>query len=157
MAARVVFTAGFSRWYTGGVRKFTVEAKNPARASSRRWNSSTPAWAITSRRKPPSRSTARSTRPLISSRSARAARSSSSPSSQVAVVSLERDMDLSNIATSGNHLGGAKGFPRRPPVSARGFAVKAENRREVIKELGDVTAQKLIAVPQRYGGGGSLT
>jgi molybdopterin synthase sulfur carrier subunit len=28
MAARVVFTAGFSRRYTGGVREFTVEAKN---------------------------------------------------------------------------------------------------------------------------------
>jgi len=26
--ARVVFTAGFSRRYTGGVREFTVEAKN---------------------------------------------------------------------------------------------------------------------------------
>jgi hypothetical protein len=28
MTARVVFTAGFSRRYTGGVREFTVEAKN---------------------------------------------------------------------------------------------------------------------------------
>ena len=28
MAARVVFTAGFSRRYTGGVREFTVEARN---------------------------------------------------------------------------------------------------------------------------------
>ena len=28
MAARVVFTAGFSRRYTGGVREFEVEAKN---------------------------------------------------------------------------------------------------------------------------------
>jgi molybdopterin synthase sulfur carrier subunit len=28
MAARVVFTLGFSRRYTGGVREFTVEAKN---------------------------------------------------------------------------------------------------------------------------------
>ena len=28
MAARVVFTSGFSRRYTGGVREFTVEAKN---------------------------------------------------------------------------------------------------------------------------------
>jgi sulfur-carrier protein len=27
-AARVVFTAGFSRRYTGGVREFAVEAKN---------------------------------------------------------------------------------------------------------------------------------
>ena len=26
--ARVVFTAGFSRRYTGGVREFTVEARN---------------------------------------------------------------------------------------------------------------------------------
>ena len=28
MAARVLFTAGFSRRYTGGVREFTVDAKN---------------------------------------------------------------------------------------------------------------------------------
>ena len=28
MTARVVFTTGFSRRYTGGVREFTVEAKN---------------------------------------------------------------------------------------------------------------------------------
>src|ERR1700720_2824173 len=28
MAARVVFPSGFSRRYTGGVREFTVEAKN---------------------------------------------------------------------------------------------------------------------------------
>jgi molybdopterin converting factor small subunit len=28
MTARVVFTAGFSRRYTGGVREFAVEAKN---------------------------------------------------------------------------------------------------------------------------------
>ena len=28
MAARVVFTAGFSRRYTGGGREFTVEARN---------------------------------------------------------------------------------------------------------------------------------
>ena len=28
MAARVVFTSGFSRRYTGGVREFTVEARN---------------------------------------------------------------------------------------------------------------------------------
>src|SRR5262249_26572759 len=28
MAARVVFTAGFSQRYTGGVREFQVEAKN---------------------------------------------------------------------------------------------------------------------------------
>ena len=28
MAARVQFTSGFSRRYTGGVREFTVEAKN---------------------------------------------------------------------------------------------------------------------------------
>jgi molybdopterin synthase sulfur carrier subunit len=28
MAARVQFTTGFSRRYTGGVREFTVEAKN---------------------------------------------------------------------------------------------------------------------------------
>ena len=28
MAARVLFTTGFSRRYTGGVREFTVEAKN---------------------------------------------------------------------------------------------------------------------------------
>ena len=28
MAARVTFTSGFSRRYTGGVREFTVEAKN---------------------------------------------------------------------------------------------------------------------------------
>jgi sulfur-carrier protein len=28
MTARVVFTAGFSRRYTGGVREFTVEARN---------------------------------------------------------------------------------------------------------------------------------
>ncbi|HEX3522249.1 MAG TPA: hypothetical protein VHT52_09200 [Stellaceae bacterium] len=28
MATRVVFTAGFSRRYTGGVREFTVEARN---------------------------------------------------------------------------------------------------------------------------------
>ena len=28
MAARVVCTAGFSRRYTGGVREFTVEARN---------------------------------------------------------------------------------------------------------------------------------
>ena len=28
MGARVVFTSGFSRRYTGGVREFTVEAKN---------------------------------------------------------------------------------------------------------------------------------
>ena len=28
MAARVVFTAGFSRRYTGGVREFEVEARN---------------------------------------------------------------------------------------------------------------------------------
>jgi sulfur-carrier protein len=28
MAARVVFASGFSRRYTGGVREFTVEAKN---------------------------------------------------------------------------------------------------------------------------------
>ena len=28
MAARVLFTAGFSRRYTGGVREFTIEAKN---------------------------------------------------------------------------------------------------------------------------------
>ena len=28
MTARVVFTAGFSRRYTDGVREFTVEAKN---------------------------------------------------------------------------------------------------------------------------------
>jgi len=28
MPARVVFTAGFSRRYTGGVREFAVEAKN---------------------------------------------------------------------------------------------------------------------------------
>jgi hypothetical protein len=41
-----------------------------------------PAWATTSKRKPPSRSTARSTRPHISSRSAQAARSSSSPNSK---------------------------------------------------------------------------
>src|SRR5947209_20437431 len=28
MAARVMFTSGFSRRYTGGVREFTVDAKN---------------------------------------------------------------------------------------------------------------------------------
>ena len=28
MTARVVFTAGFSRRYTGGVREFTIEARN---------------------------------------------------------------------------------------------------------------------------------
>jgi hypothetical protein len=28
MSARVVFTSGFSRRYTGGVREFAVEAKN---------------------------------------------------------------------------------------------------------------------------------
>ena len=28
MAARGVFTAGFSRRYTGGVRKFEIEARN---------------------------------------------------------------------------------------------------------------------------------
>ena len=28
MTARVVFTSGFSRRYTGGVREFTVEARN---------------------------------------------------------------------------------------------------------------------------------
>jgi sulfur-carrier protein len=28
MTARVVFTAGFSRRYTGGVREFEIEAKN---------------------------------------------------------------------------------------------------------------------------------
>ncbi len=28
MAARVLFTTGFSRRYTGGVHEFTVEAKN---------------------------------------------------------------------------------------------------------------------------------
>jgi molybdopterin synthase sulfur carrier subunit len=28
MAARVVFTAGFSRRYTGGVREFEIEARN---------------------------------------------------------------------------------------------------------------------------------
>ena len=48
-------------------------------ASSRKWTVSTPAWATISKKKPPSRSTARSTRPPISSRSAKAAKSSSSP------------------------------------------------------------------------------
>ena len=33
--SRVVFTAGFSRRYTGGVREFEVEAKNRAPANSR--------------------------------------------------------------------------------------------------------------------------
>src|SRR5439155_11973664 len=51
-------------------------------ASSRRWISSIPASASTSKKKPPSQSTAPSTRPPISSRSAQAARSSSSPNSK---------------------------------------------------------------------------
>ena len=81
MTARVVFTAGFSRRYTGGVREFAIEAKN-LRGVIREMDSSTLGSATTSKRKPPSRSTARSTRPPISNRSARAARSSSSLSSK---------------------------------------------------------------------------
>jgi hypothetical protein len=80
MAARVVFTAGFSRRYTGGVREFTVEARN-LRGVIKAMNS-IPASASISSRKPPSPSTVPSTRPPISSRSAQAARSSSSPSSK---------------------------------------------------------------------------
>ena len=51
MTARVAFTAGFSRRYTGGVREFCA-------ASSRQWTAVTPASASTSNKKPPSQSTA---------------------------------------------------------------------------------------------------
>jgi hypothetical protein len=78
MAARVVFTSGFSRRYTGGMREFTVEARN-LRGVIRKWTASTPASASISKKKPPSRSAVPSTRPPISSRSAKAAKSSSSP------------------------------------------------------------------------------
>ena len=71
MAARVVFTSGFSRRYTGGVREFTVETRN-LRGVIKRWTSSTPVSASTWKGKPPSRSTAPSTRPPNSSRFARA-------------------------------------------------------------------------------------
>jgi len=84
MAARIVFTAGFSRRYTGGVREFTVEARNLRGVIKTidQLYRSTRASATISRRKPPSRSTAPSTKPPISSRSARAARCSPSPNSK---------------------------------------------------------------------------
>jgi sulfur-carrier protein len=57
MAARVVFTSGFSRRYTGGVREFTVEARN-LRGVIKEMHRLSPAWATISKKKPPSRSTA---------------------------------------------------------------------------------------------------
>jgi len=68
MAARVQFTSGFSRRYTtGGVREFTVEAKNLRGVIKEMDRLYPPASASISKKKPPSRSTARSTRPPISS------------------------------------------------------------------------------------------
>ena len=87
MTARVVFTAGFSRRYTDGVREFTVEAKN-LRGVIKAMDQLYPSLATISRRKPPSRSTAPSTRPPTSSRSAKAAKSSSSPSWKAASLAL---------------------------------------------------------------------
>jgi hypothetical protein len=81
MPARVVFTAGFSRRYTGGVREFEVEARN-LRGVIKAMDQLYRVSAITSRKRPPSRSTAPSTRPPISSRFAPAVRSSSSQSSK---------------------------------------------------------------------------
>jgi hypothetical protein len=83
MTAHVVFTAGFSRRYTGGVREFEIEAKN-LRGVIRETDKLYPGLGHHLEEETPSRSTARSTRPPISSRSARAARSSSSPSSKAA-------------------------------------------------------------------------
>jgi hypothetical protein len=77
MAARVVFTSGFSRRYTEGVREFTVEAKN-LRGVIKEMDRRYPASASISSKRPPSPSTAPSMKPPISSRSAKAAKSSSS-------------------------------------------------------------------------------
>ena len=81
MTARGVSTTGFSRRYTGGVREFEVEAKN-LRGVIKAMDGSTPASASISKKKPPSRSTAPSTKPPITNRSATAAKSSSSPNSK---------------------------------------------------------------------------
>ena len=81
MAARVVFTSGFSRRYTGGVREFTVEAKNlhgVIKAMDRLY----PGLGEHLEEETTSQSTAPSTKPSISSRSAKAAKSSSSPNSK---------------------------------------------------------------------------
>src|SRR5271167_2584280 len=65
MAARVVFTAGFSRRYTGGVREFMVEAEN-LRGVIKAMDQLYPGLGHHLERKPPSRSTVRSARPLFS-------------------------------------------------------------------------------------------
>ena len=72
MAARAVFTAGFSRRYTGGVREFTVDAKNP-RGVIKEMDRLYPCLGEHLEEETPSRSTAPSTRPPISNRSAKAA------------------------------------------------------------------------------------
>jgi hypothetical protein len=51
MTARLVFTAGFSWRYTGGVREFEIEAKN-LRGVIREMDRLYPASGTTSKRKP---------------------------------------------------------------------------------------------------------
>ena len=81
MAARVQFTSGFSRRYTGGVREFTVEAKN-LRGVIKEMDSLYPGLGHHLEEETTVAIDGGSTRPPISSRSAKAAKSSSSPSSK---------------------------------------------------------------------------
>ena len=81
MAARVVFTSGFSRRYTGGVREFTVEAKN-LRGVIKEMDRRYPGLGLHLEEETTVAIDGQSTKPPISSRSARAAKSSSSPNSK---------------------------------------------------------------------------
>jgi hypothetical protein len=81
MAARIVFTSGFSRRYTGGVREFTVEAKN-LRGVIKEMDRLYPGLGEHLEEETTVAIDGATTRPPISSRSAKAARSSSFPSSK---------------------------------------------------------------------------